>query len=162
MNYYQIPSKSLISKELLEFALANQDWTDYYNFKAVQVPLEILIKDPFLVALFRKYTYAAGIVKLNPHSCYDWHIDTRRGAGVNMLLNFDGVSNCLFAQGEGAQFPFEELKYQPDSYYLFNTQSKHMVLNFEAPRYLFTIEFEADSTALSFEYLLAQVKNPAV
>jgi hypothetical protein len=162
MNYYQLPSRSVIAKELLEFALDNQEWTEYYNFKAVQVPLEILIKDPFLVSLFHKHTYAAGIVQLPPNACYGWHIDTRRGAGVNMLLNFNGFSNCLFAKGDGVQFEFEELKYAPGRYYLFNTQTKHMVLNFDEPRYLFTIEFEADNTQLSFDDLLAQLKNPAV
>ena len=161
MNYYQVPTKSVIAKDLLEFALSNQSWQDYYNFKAVQVPAEIQAKDPFLVSLFQKYPFVAGIIQLDPNICYEWHIDTRRGVGVNMLLNFEGTSHCLFAKGEGVQFSFEELPYSPDRYYLFNTQTRHTVINFGEPRYLFTIEFGADKDHLSFEDLLVQMKNPA-
>jgi hypothetical protein len=161
MNYYQIPTKSVIAKELMEFAVSAQDWQDYYNFKAVQVPVELVAKDPFLVKLFQAHPFVAGIVQLSPNVCYDWHVDTRRGVGVNMLLNFEGVSHCLFAKGEGVQFGFDELVYAPNRYYLFNTQTSHMVVNFGEPRYLFTIEFGADKDQLSFDDLLAQMKNPA-
>jgi hypothetical protein len=161
MNYYQLPTKSVIAKELLEYALTTQNWQDYYNFKAAQAPDEILAKDPVLVDLFRKHPFVGGIVRLEPHVCYEWHIDTRRGVGVNMLLNFEGTSHCLFAKGEEVQFPFEELPYSPDRYYLFNTQTRHTVINFAEPRYLFTIEFGADKDHLSFEDLYLQMKNPA-
>jgi hypothetical protein len=161
MNYYQVPTKSVIAKDLLEFALNNQSWQDYYNFKAVQVPTEIQAKDPFLVSLFQKHLFVAGIVQLSPYVCYDWHIDTRRGVGVNMLLTPEIKSHCLFTSAEGAQFSFEELVYEPDTYYLFNTQMRHTVINFYEPRYLFTIEFAADKDHLSFETLLEQMKNPA-
>ena len=162
MNYYKIPSRSVISKELLEFAATAQNWQDYYNFKAIQVPVEMLSKDSFLVDLFRKHSFVAGIVQLSPYVCYDWHIDSRRGVGVNMLLTPEIKSHCLFTSTEGAQFPFEELVYEPDTYYLFNTQVRHTVINFYEPRYLFTIEFAKNKDQLSFENLLEQIKNPAV
>jgi hypothetical protein len=161
MNYYKIPSRSVITKELLGFAATAQNWQDYYNFKAIQVPIEMLSKDPFLVALFHKHPFVAGIVQLSPYVCYDWHIDSRRGVGVNMLLTPEIKSHCLFTNTEGVQFPFEELVYEPDTYYLFNTQVRHTVINFYEPRYLFTIEFAADKDQLSFENLLEQIKNPA-
>jgi hypothetical protein len=153
--------KSVIAKDLLAFTINNQNWQDYYNFKAVQVPDEIISKDPFLVRLHRIHPFMAGIVKLDPNVCYDWHVDTRRGVGVNMLLNYEGVSHCLFAKGEGVQFGFEELCYAPNRYFLFNTQTSHTVINFGEPRYLFTIEFLEDKDQLSFDALLAQIKNPA-
>jgi hypothetical protein len=161
MNYAQIPNKSVIAKELLGFALCAQNWQDYYNFQATQVPNEILTKDPFLLRLCHIHPFMAGIVKLDPHVCYDWHIDTRRGVGVNMLLNFEGVSHCLFAKGEGTQFKVEELVYAPNRYYLFNTQTSHTVINFNEPRYLFTLEFAEDKDQLSFDTLYTQMKNPA-
>jgi hypothetical protein len=161
MNYYKIPSRAVITKELLGFAATAQNWQDYYNFKAIQVPIEMLSKDPFLVALFHKHPFVAGIVQLSPYVCYDWHIDSRRGVGVNMLLTPEIKSHCLFTNTEGVQFPFEELVYEPDTYYLFNTQVRHTVINFYEPRYLFTIEFVADKDQLSFENLLEQIKNPA-
>jgi hypothetical protein len=161
MNYYKIPSKSVIAKELLDFANTAPNWQDYYNFKAIQVPAEILAKDPFLVDLFSKHLFQAGIVQLSPYVCYDWHIDSRRGVGVNMLLTPEIKSHCLFTNTEGVQFPFEELVYEPDTYYLFNTQIRHTVINFYEPRYLFTVEFAENKDQLSFENLLKQMKNPA-
>jgi hypothetical protein len=161
MNYYKVPSKSVITKELLEFATTAQNWQDYYNFKAIQVPVEMLSKDPFLVDLFRKHPFVAGIVQLSPYVCYDWHTDTRRGVGVNMLLTPEVKSHCLFTNAEGAQFSFEELVYEPDTYYLFNTQVRHTVINFYEPRYLFTLEFAADKDQLFFESLLEQIKCPS-
>jgi hypothetical protein len=161
MNYYEIPSRSVITKELLEFAATAQNWQDYYNFKAIQVPVEMLSKDPFLVDLSHKHPFVAGIVQLSPYVCYDWHRDTRRGVGVNMLLTPQVKSNCLFAQDEGVQFGFEELVYEPNTYYLFNTQTRHTVINFAEPRYLFTIEFIEDVDHLSFESLLGQIKCPS-
>jgi hypothetical protein len=160
MNYYKIPSRSVITKELLAFAATAQNWQDYYNFKAIQVPIEMLSKDSFLMGLFHKHPFVAGIVQLSPYVCYDWHTDTRRGVGVNMLLTPEVKSHCLFTSSEGAQFPFEELVYEPDTYYLFNTQVRHTVINFYEPRYLFTLEFAADKDQLSFENLLEQIKNP--
>jgi hypothetical protein len=162
MNYYKIPTTSVIAKELLEFALSTSKWQDYYNFKATQVPDELLAKDPFLVDLFNKHSFVAGVIQLSPYVCYDWHRDTRRGVGVNMLLTPQVKSNCLFAKGEGVQFEFEELVYEPYTYYLFNTQTRHTVINFAEPRYLFTSEFIEDVDHLSFEDLVKQIKNPAV
>jgi hypothetical protein len=52
---------------------------------------------------------------------------------------------------------FNELQYQPDTYYVFNTQVNHMVLNFERPRLLLTIEFGEDKDALSFDDLLLEL-----
>jgi len=162
MNYYEIPTKSVIAKELLEYALTTQNWQDYYNFKAIHVPDEIISKDPVLVDLFHKHPFMAGIVKLDPNVCYEWHVDTRRGVGVNMLLNYEGVSHCLFTHDEGVQLRFDELHYAPNKYFLFNTQVRHTVINFGEPRYLFTIEFLADKDQLSFDALYYQMKNPAV
>jgi hypothetical protein len=162
MNYFKIPSRSVIAKELLEFAATAQNWQDYYNFKAIQVPTEMVAKDLFLMDLLRKHPFVAGIVQLSPYVCYDWHTDTRRGVGVNMLLTPEVKSHCLFTNAEGAQFSFEELVYEPDTYYLFNTQVRHTVINFYEPRYLFTVEFAENKDQLSFENLLEQIKNPAV
>jgi hypothetical protein len=153
MNYFQVPTPSTIAKELLELALNNGSWTQYYNFKAIQVPDALLDKDPFFKKLSEHYMFSVGILKLDPYVCYNWHVDTHRGVGVNMLLNSEIESKCLFAKGEGVQFEFEELKYKRGSYYLFNTQAPHSVLNFGQSRYLLSIEFELDKDNLSFDDL---------
>ena len=153
MHYYELPLKSQIATELLEFAAITDAWQDYYNFQTVAAPEEIVSKDPQLVKLFATYPFIAGIIKLTPNTCYDWHVDTRRGVSINMLLSANDHSHCLFAEAEGVQFPFKELKYKPETYYIFNNQVRHAVLNFGVDRYLFTIEFNAPKEQLPFNQL---------
>jgi hypothetical protein len=45
-------------------------------------------------------------------------------------------------------FYFSELKYNKNTFYLFNSQYLHQVINFSEPRYLFTIEFAQDRNSL--------------
>ena len=161
MNYYKVPYKSPISVAALAYAKNTNAWGKYFNFDATQLPHEFIREDALLNLLSKKYAMAVGIVRLNPYVCYDWHIDTRRGVGVNMLLTPEVRSSCLFAAGEGAQFGVEELVYEPSTFYVFNTQNKHMVLNFDQPRYLLTVEFELDKDHLSFYDLVQELKNPA-
>jgi hypothetical protein len=105
-----------------------------------------------------KYPLAVGILRLDPHTTYDWHTDTRRGVCINMLLN-NAQSNCLFSVGAAlATHSFVELKYRLGSYYIFNNQVPHMVINFNESRYLMSVEFEADKNQLTYERLLGEVK----
>jgi hypothetical protein len=53
---------------------------------------------------------------------------------------------------------FVELKYRLGSYYVFNNQVPHMVLNFNESRYLMSIEFEADKNELTFDQLMREMK----
>jgi hypothetical protein len=101
-----------------------------------------------------------GIIKLDPYTCYDWHTDTRRGVGINMLLTTFDRSVCAFASNkEGTVFEIEELKYKPATYYIFNTQVPHTVYNFETTRYLMSVEFAKDKSELSFEDLLNDIRT---
>lgn len=134
---YKRLTKSAISAELLDLANNNDSWFKYYNFDALLVPQEILNKDPFFAGL---PPFRAGILRLPPYTCYDWHTDDDRGWSINMLLT-SGKSNCLFSSREGQAFPFTELVYEPEFYYAFNTQVPHTVLNFESVRYVFSVEF---------------------
>jgi hypothetical protein len=62
-------------------------------------------------------------------------------------------------EDNGLRCNVEELKYEPDSYYIFNTQVPHMVLNIEQPRYLFSLEFLEEDRGLTFDELLADIKG---
>jgi hypothetical protein len=124
----------------------------------VQVPFELAYSDPILYMLGMQHKLAVGIIRLDPHTTYDWHTDTRRGVSINMLLN-NAKSNCLFSVSEAeATHSFVELKYRLGSYYLFNNQVPHMVLNFNESRYLMSVEFEADKNELTFDKLLGKMK----
>ena len=158
--YIPLPVKSSISEDLHDYAINALDWTQYYNFKAVPVPREILRRDSFLVKLAGKRVFHAGILRMEPNTCYNWHVDTDRKVGLNMLLSDDGDSRCLFMDGEpGVVFKTQELLYQPDTYYVFNTQVPHMVLNTARPRYLFSVEFLEADRRLTFDELCEDIKG---
>lgn len=152
--FYEIPVKSTVAKELLSFAHSATRWEKYYNFDAVVVPPELLKNDPVMSALMERYILVAGILKMPENTCYRWHTDTDRLVGVNMLLEDDGASRCLFADDTSAvSFPVTELKYKPDTYYVFDTQESHTVSNLTTPRYLFSVEFFGKDRPMGFEKL---------
>jgi hypothetical protein len=155
--YHQLSTQSTIADEVLDFAKTTGAWLPYYNFYAVQVPFEVAFKDPVLHALGTQHTLAVGIIRLDPNTTYDWHTDTRRGVSVNMLLN-DVASHCIFSTQENeATHRFIELQYKPHTYYLFNNQVPHMVMNFNQSRYLLSIEFKEDKAALTYAQLLKEL-----
>ena len=162
-NFYcLVPSWSSISEDLLAFAqnIPQEHWSVYYNFDAVPVPHELLNADPFIVALAEKRKFHAGVLRMKPNTCYNWHVDTDRKVGINMLLSTDADSHCVFLRGEpGVVFDVKELKYKPNSYYVFNTQVPHMVLNAAQPRYLFSLEFLEEDRGLTFNELCEDVEG---
>jgi hypothetical protein len=155
--FYELPQKSSIAKELLHYAMNEGEWHEYYNFHAMQVPDELAFKDVTLRSLNHNHKLRVGILRLDPYVCYDWHVDTSRGVCVNMLLN-DVESKCLFSieQGEITR-TFKELKYKPETYYLFNNQVEHTVINFTQNRYLMSVEFEEGKDVLTFNNLLKEI-----
>ena len=151
---------STIANDLYRYAVDSHSWKQYYNFRAVPVPGEILWEDPFMGNLAEKRAFHAGILRMEPNTCYNWHVDTDRKVGLNMLLSDDGDSRCLFLDGEpGVVFKTQELSYQPDTYYVFNTQVPHMVLNTTRPRYLFSLEFLGQDRGLTFDELCEDIKG---
>ena len=169
-NFYMVCSVgSLIAKDLLKHALDITKWVKYYNFEATPVHPELLCRDPFLSYLAKKRQFQAGILRMPPDTCYNWHIDTDRKVGLNMLLSDDRQSRCLFLNDDrgaasGAASPelvfkTRELKYQPSTYYVFNTQKPHMVLNTTQTRYLFSLEFLDKDRWLTFDELCTDIKG---
>ena len=158
--YMPVPVKASIARNLYVYAMNSPNWTQYYNFMAVQVPRDILQLDSFLVGLADKRTFHVGVLKMEPNTCYNWHVDTDRKVGLNMMLSDDGNSRCLFLDGEpGVVFKTRELKYAPDTYYAFNTQVPHMVLNTTRPRYLLSVEFLEKDRSLTFDELCEDIKG---
>jgi len=160
MPYYEIAIKSTIAKELYDYAFNTQPWFPHYNFNVKPVPIELIAQDNFFKWLHARYGFVVGVLKLDPYTCYDWHTDTRRGVGINMLLTPFDRSVCAFAPTkEGVVFEIEELKYKPATYYIFNTQVPHTVYNFETTRYLMSVEFAKDKDELTFEDLVKDIRT---
>jgi hypothetical protein len=157
---YEVVNQSEIICALTCIAADENEWQPYYNFKAKHVPMEVLLKDHFLQWLDSRYGFKAGLLMMEPFTQYDWHVDDRRGVGVNLLLSYEDRSVCMFTDDANALvkdiFPYT---YRPDTYVIFNTQVPHCVINFEKPRYLFTIEFNKDKTELSFDDLINDISS---
>ena len=160
MNYYEIGIKSTIANKLLDYAFSSTSWFPYYNFSAKPIPPDIITEDNFFKWLHTKYEFLAGVIKLDPYTCYNWHKDTRRGVGINMLLTPHVRSVCVFADDTSKPaFKIEELKYKPITYYIFNTQNNHTVYNFESTRFLLSIDFLKNKDELIFNQLVDDVKE---
>ena len=158
--YYELLNKSTIRQGLLDIAHNSTEWIDYFNFKAKLVPPEVLFEDEFFKWLVRRYDFIAGILRLDPYTCYDWHTDTRRGVGINMLLTPHSRSFCVFAPDRDEEvFKIEELPYKLNTYYIFNTQVEHTVYNFETTRYLLSIEFAKEKHELNYNDVLVDIRS---
>lgn len=157
-----LPQKSSIFAELYYAVINAQptDWVPYYNFHAMPVSDEIVLRDPVLSQLRKKRDFIAGVVALPPDTCYSWHVDTDRSAAINMLLYDNGCSRCLFAPQEfDVVTPFVELRYAPATYYAFNTKALHTVLNFNEPRFLFSLEFIGKDSWLTYGELCLDLEG---
>lgn len=158
--FHEIKTKSVITQAVIQTAMHPEaQWQKYFNFDACRIPNEILALDPVIADIGSKHPLIGGVVMLPPNTFYNWHTDTRRGVSINMVLNpYDGISHCVFtADKDVVVGEFNELQYKPDTYYIFNTQVNHMVLNFDQPRLLLTIEFGEDKDALSYDDILLEI-----
>jgi hypothetical protein len=139
---YPVAGESQIVPELLAIAHNSSPWVKYFNFDAKQVPQDILDQDPFLYWLSERYAYKAGVLKMDPFTQYDWHIDDNRGVGVNLLLSNPRTSVCMYTNNKDALVKsVYPIGYIEGKYTVFNTQEPHSVTNFGDTRYLFSIEF---------------------
>jgi hypothetical protein len=156
-----VDGKSTIREKIIEYSKNEEPWFPYYNFIAKPIPYDILEEDPLFKWMKGKYEYIAGVIKVEPYTTYDWHIDTRRGVGINMILSpqHPMLSKCLFrVTKREATTNFTQLIYEPDVYYIFNTQKEHMVINFKKARYMLSIEFYKDKNELTYEQLCQDIK----
>ena len=154
---------SPVAQDVLAFALQDSsEWVSHYSFKAKKIPEELLRKDPLLMELYAFHPYIAGVLKLDPFTCYQWHTDTSRSVGVNLLLNPEAKSHCLFSSNRieySIVCNFQELKYEANSYYVLNSEVSHTVLNFDSPRYVMSLEFFDAKGVLTYDKFLTTLNT---
>ena len=139
----------------------DQPWGVYYGFEVTPISPDIWREEEILCSLDKEFGFTlVGLQKMPPYFNYNWHVDVTRGCGLNMLLS-DGESHTFFAKPSrddhrlmlGSNSSITQLKYEPDSFYAFNTRKLHCVYNLEKPRYIFTCEFSRENGELSYERL---------
>lgn len=135
----------------------------HMGWDAAPLPFALLMREPVLAKLHALAPIAgAGILRTLPDSCYPWHRDDDRGVCVNLLLTPECGSLTLFGSRNSVQpvqMDIVRLDYEPDTFYLFNNQIEHTVINFAHPRFLFSIEFVQDRHALQFDELCQRLSS---
>jgi len=87
------------------------------------------------------------ILSMPPFSTYNWHTDDHRSSTVNLLINNHQNSLCLFGEPiDDNRSNFIELRYEPNTFYLFNTKKKHMIVNNGQRRYTMSLQFKSRLT----------------
>jgi hypothetical protein len=161
LYYNEFKDKStIISKKWKEFI--NEEWIKYFGFEATTIPSIIWRQEELLRKISKEFPVMnVGIIKIPANYNYNWHKDTNRGCGINMLLEHD-ESYTLFKEGKHKEYDndfFIKLNYKPNTFYAFNTQKWHCVYNFNKPRYLFTIEFDERENKISYELICKWMKE---
>jgi hypothetical protein len=142
--------------EVLQHYFDNVTELNYVHYKGWEtslIPNEWILQEPLLKSINEKFKISRGaIIRMEPHHCYQWHIDDDRGVSINLLLTPEVKSFVYFGNKVSYdQYEYVELVYEPRKFYAFNNQIQHTIFNFDKPRYLFTLEFEKDKTQLSFD-----------
>jgi hypothetical protein len=138
--------------------LINEDpeWQEHFSFDAFPIPLEFIDIEPALKKLDQIWPInRLGLLRISSMTVYDWHVDQEREACVNLLYSIGSNSHTLFGSQRD---PYEknviELQYEPDTFYLFNNQVEHTVINLDGPRYLFSLYFEEEKDYHSLKQLI--------
>jgi hypothetical protein len=133
-------------------------WTEHFGFDAIELPDTFIEIEPALKETNKKHKIQRlGLLRIPENTMYDWHVDQYRLSCINMLINTDHHSHTLFgAQKDYINKKIIELKYEPNTFYLFNNQMEHCVINLDGPRYLFSLYFEEE---IDFAFLKDKLQD---
>jgi hypothetical protein len=166
--YSKIIPKSVIRKELLDFCENSGDWVDpaVGTFFQKKPSKELIFKDPFLkhicencISLEYGFEECVSVYLIKSWTHYMIHTDRFRSSSINLLVNDHTDSISYFQVSEPynkLHIRIEELKYEADRYYLFNSKIPHAVTNRTPDRYLLSITLK-DNYDNMFEYLKNQL-----
>lgn len=135
-------------------------WEEHFGFDAFELSLDpVLQLEPALKAVNDKHKIQRiGILRTHANSMYDWHVDEFRLSCVNLLISQKHHSHTLFGmQRNYANKVVTELEYEPNTFYLFNNQIQHCVINLDGPRYLLSLYFEEEIPFIKLKEKLADL-----
>ena len=155
--YHELKTKSVSTTNMFHTKFNSLNWLPYFSWTTSPLPRSVIESEPVLQTLDKEFKIAQlGFLKIKDNRCYKWHVDGNRGVAINMLITPNVHSHCLFGDKnllqnhQGFQTDVIELKYSPDTFYVFNTQWPHSVITFDEPRYLFSVEFARDKNSLTY------------
>lgn len=148
--FKEIVVKSTIRKELLELCENGSDWVDPVigTFFQKHPSKDLIFKDSFLKHICDNFVAedtfnkCVNIFMLKPWTHYLLHKDLYRPSSINLLINDYSDSISYFQTSDlynKMHMDIKELKYEPDTFYLFNSKLPHAVTNKDNPRYMLSI-----------------------
>jgi len=125
----------------------SQAWSEHFGFNAIELPMGLIAEDSALRAVHAVQPVARlGLLMVQASTFYKWHKDVFRQCCLNMLISEDHHSHTLFGEDlHNQNMKITELKYIPNTLYLFNNQAEHCVVNLDGPRYLFSLYFQQET-----------------
>lgn len=126
------------------------------DFKTIKVSKDYFSQEPIIKKIHEQFEISfAGIFILEKNTGCEFHVDEPRKVAINMLLS-SGVSHSIFKKENKEsdniyQYEFEELVFEKKTFYLYNVSNEHCVINFDQPRYMFSVKFKDGK--LSYEEL---------
>jgi hypothetical protein len=149
---FKQPSEILITQSL-ENLTNITPWENHYGLTLCVIPKNLWLKEPVLRKIHSQFEIESGfIIKISPNVLYNWHVDGRRAAGINLKLQSNSRSYTLFGDVQDVwNDNFTELEYESNAFYLFNTQHRHCVINFDECRYLFSVQFVKTKDEISYQ-----------
>ena len=133
--FSEIKTKSTELVLYLENLISSQNlpWQEHFGFEAIPIDnqwieRELSLKEVNKIHLIKQL----GLLKIPSKSFYNWHVDDFRQSCIKNSYYHNNII---------------ELKYNPFTYYLFNTQKKHAVVNLDCKdRYLLSLYFEEETS----------------
>ena len=151
--YKKFNIKSEIITSVAPAMVTADVWEKHYGLDLMIVSDEIWYKERLLRIITQKFPIStAFIIRSLPNNAYNWHLDGTRAAGINLKLSLESRSHTLFGESlDDWNDKFVELEYEFKSFYLFNTQQRHSVINFDSYRYLFSVQFAQTKDEISYK-----------
>jgi hypothetical protein len=112
----------------------------YVNVISGSLRSTILTTDPLLGATVLRFGSEIYIFKFPAYTTYEWHIDAVNSCSMNCVLDsYDSVTLWQNEQDDTISeiHRVTALRYEPNQWYLFNSQRMHSVINYgDRDRYL--------------------------
>lgn len=142
-NFIKLKTESTLKNSLLNFAESSKNWIHRNAFDLIVVPHHLIKDDPVVKEIVSNFNVKLVIFKMKPWQFYRFHVDAIRSCALNLFLS--GADSQTY-YGESTEdeeiMNIEELVWDPDCYYLLNTQNKHAVVNRNNVRYMFSLGFD--------------------
>ena len=134
-------------------------WETHFGFDAIPIDGRWIQAEKALRSVNELQPIRAlGALRVPPNSFYNFHKDSYRLSTINMLIRQE-EGHCYFIEPRNEHYSdLIELEYQPRTYYLFNNQAIHGVINKSKPRYMLSLYFANETRYTDLQTKLISLK----